>query len=202
MTLKELAQQLNKPVGEVIKALAKNGFKGIYKNDHNIPSAAVQVVVDVLTKSPVSNALPSANPDTIQQVENTVPVQQEASPNNGIEQLKDRVENSFNAVGEARQHTTKNSYQQEVDNKALAGVIAALAGQASYNEAYLKTVGILYSRDIQEQNKAINTILETITDPDFFGVQTSAESYFKLSKVSSDNSLLKQATEATEQLTK
>lgn len=200
MTLKELAEQLNRPVGDVIKALTRNGYKGIYKQNHTVPCDAVQVVIEVLENDQVSQvALPSANTSPIAEAPTEAPAN--TSNNDGLAQLKDRVETSFNAVSEARQHIGVNGYQQEVDNKALSGVITALAGQASYNEAYLKTVGMLYGRDINDQQKAINSVLDTITNPDFFGQKTPAESFYKLSNVKTSNALLQQAMSATEELT-
>jgi len=194
MTLKELADQLNKPMGEIVKALTRSGFKGIYKNNHTVPSDAVQVVIEVLNDQPTQTALPSADVAPIAEAPNT-------ATSDGITQLKDKVENSFQAVTEARQHIGTQGFQQEIDNKALAGVVTALAGQASYNEAYLKTVGMLYGRDIQDQQKAINSVLDTITNPDFFGQKTPAESYFKLSNVKTSNALLQQAMATAEELT-
>ena len=201
MKLRELADQLNRPLGEVISALTQNGFKGIYKNNHEVPEEAVRVVAEVLTNpKPVANALPSAN--TSPQSEAPLQQQQEvtAPTDEALTQLKDRVETGFNAIGEARQHISQNSYQQEVDDQAVAGVITALAGQASYNEAYLKTLGLLYGRGMHEQNKTISAVLDAITKPDFFGQQSPAESYFKLSQVSSNNSTLRKAEELVGEL--
>lgn len=204
MTLKELADQLNRPMGEIIKALTRNGFKGIYKQNHTVPSDAVQVVIEVLENDQLNQvALPSASTAPIAEAPTEAPTEAPAGTNNdGLGQLKERVENSFNAVSEARQHIGVNGYQQEVDNKALAGVVTALAGQVSYNEAYLKTVGMLYGRDIQDQQKTINSVLSIITNPDFFGQTTPAESYFKLSNVKTSNALLQEAMATAEDLTK
>lgn len=205
MTLKDLAKKLGKSTSELSRILGKAGFRGIYKESHTVPSEAIPLVEATLLNSdqPTPTALPSANPEAIQQVENTPKMEQTESPNNdGLTQLKERVENSFNAVSEARQHIGVNGYQQEVDNKALAGVVTALAGQASYNEAYLNTVGMLYGRDINDQQKAITSVLSTITNPDFFGQKTPAESYFKLSNVKTSNALLQQAMATAEDLTK
>jgi hypothetical protein len=198
MTLKELASQLNRPVGDVIKALTLKGFKGIHNKDHIVPSEAIQVVIEVLENDqPTQVALPSANTAPITE---SVPEAPKTNTSEGIAQLKDRVENTFQAVSEARQHIGTQGFQQEVDNKALAGVVAALAGQAAYNEAYLNTVGVLYGRDINEQQKAITSILDTITNPDFFGQVTPAESYFKVSQIKASNTLLRQATASAEAL--
>lgn len=198
MTLRELANQLNRPVGDVIKALTLKGFKGIHKQDHIVPSEAIKVVAELLeNNSQTQVALPSANTAPITE---SVPEAPKTASSEGITQLQDRVENTFKAVTEARQHIGSESFQQEVDNRALAGVVTALAGQASYNEAYLKTVGMLYGRDINEQQKAITSILDTITNPDFFGQANPAESYFKVSEIKASNALLQQATASAEAL--
>jgi len=198
MTLKELANQLNRPVGDIIKALTLKGFKGIHNKDHIIPSEAIQVVIEVLgDDQPTQIALPSANTAPIAE---SAPETPKTNNSEGIAQLKDRVENTFNAVSEARQHIGTQGFQQEVDNKAVSGIVTALAGQAAYNEAYLSTVGMLYGRDINEQQKAITSILDTITNPDFFGQTNPAESYFKVSQIKASNTLLQQATASAEAL--
>lgn len=184
MTLKELASQLNRPLGDVIKALAKNGFKGIYKNDHQVPAEAVSVVVEVLTNSEAKAIAPSQK--TEQSTEKEIV---ETSQNGQHIEMKTRLQNASQAMTTQVEHQYTESVNQGINNAVTMGALKAASENLAFANAYTETSKALYELGINQQKQLAQSLVEKLSDPAFLPGKTPAENYFHSSEVTANNQL-------------
>lgn len=184
MTLKELANQLNRPLGEVIKALTKHGFKGIYKNEHEVPAEAVNVVVEVLTNKETKAIAPSQK--TEQSGEKEII---ETSQNGQHIEMKNRLQNASQAMATQTEHQYTEALNQEINNAVTMGVLAAATANLAFANAYTETSKALYELGINQQKQLAQSLVEKLSDPAFLPGKTPAENYFHSSEVTASNQL-------------
>jgi hypothetical protein len=179
MTLRELADQLNRPMGEIVKALTRNGFKGIYKNNHQVPSDAVQVVIDVITNGENNlNALPSANPDTIQ-VKQETPVTVPSGNAGATESLLQQTSQAMVATAD---HVATERNQQLISNAEVLAISDAIGSNLAYKRAYAETMQTLAVLDAKAQEQLLTELTNRLNNPDFFGSKTTQETFYATSQ--------------------
>lgn len=184
MTLKELASQLNRPLGDVIKALAKNGFKGIYKNDHQVPAEAVSVVVEVLTNSETKAIAPSQKAE--QSTEKEIV---EASQNGQHIEMKTRLQNASQAMTTQAEHQYTESVNQGINNAVTMGALKAASENLAFANAYTEASKVFHELGINQQKALAQSLVEKLSDPAFLPGKTPAENYYKSSQVTASNQL-------------
>ena len=184
MTLKELASQLNRPLGDVIKALAKNGFKGIYKNDHQVPAEAVSVVVEVLTNSEAKAIAPSQK--TEQSTEKEIV---ETSQNGQHIEMKTRLQNASQAMTTQVEHQYTESVNQGINNTVTMGSLKAASENLAFANAYTEASKVFHELGINQQKQLAQSLVEKLSDPAFLPGKTPAENYYKSSEVTANNQL-------------
>lgn len=184
MTLKELASQLNRPLGDVIKALAKNGFKGIYKNDHQVPAEAVSVVVEVLTNSEAKAIAPSQK--TEQSTEKEIV---ETSQNGQHIEMKTRLQNASQAMTTQVEHQYTESVNQGINNAVTMGALKAASENLAFANAYTEASKVFHELGINQQKQLAQSLVEKLSDPAFLPGKTPAENYYKSSEVTANNQL-------------
>ena len=184
MTLKELASQLNRPLGDVIKALAKNGFKGIYKNDHQVPAEAVSVVVEVLTNSETKAIAPSQKAE--QSTEKEIV---EASQNGQHIEMKTRLQNASQAMATQTEHQYTESVNQGINNAVTMGALKAASENLAFANAYTEASKVFHELGINQQKQLAQSLVEKLSDPAFLPGKTPAENYFHSSQVTASNQL-------------
>ena len=184
MTLKELASQLNRPLGDVIKTLAKNGFKGIYKNDHQVPAEAVSVVVEVLTNSEVKAIAPSQKAE--QSTEKEIV---EASQNGQHIEMKTRLQNASQAMTTQAEHQYTESVNQGINNAVTMGALKAASENLAFANAYTEASKVFHELGINQQKALAQSLVEKLSDPAFLPGKTPAENYFHSSQTTADNQL-------------
>lgn len=184
MTLKELASQLNRPLGDVIKALAKNGFKGIYKNDHQVPAEAVSVVVEVLTNSEAKAIAPSQK--TEQPTEKEIV---ETSQNGQHIEMKTRLQNASQAMTTQVEHQYTESVNQGINNAVTMGALKAASENLAFANAYTEASKVFHELGINQQKQLAQSLVEKLSDPAFLPGKTPAENCYKSSQVTASNQL-------------
>lgn len=184
MTLKELASQLNRPLGDVIKALAKNGFKGIYKNDHQVPAEAVSVVVEVLTNSEAKAIAPSQK--TEQPTEKEII---ETSQNGQHIEMKTRLQNASQAMTTQVEHQYTESVNQGINNAVTMGALKAASENLAFANAYTEASKVFHELGINQQKQLAQSLVEKLSDPAFLPGKTPAENCYKSSQVTASNQL-------------
>lgn len=184
MTLKELASQLNRPLGDVIKALAKNGFKGIYKNDHQVPAEAVSVVVEVLTNSETKAIAPSQKAE--QSTEKEIV---EASQNGQHIEMKTRLQNASQAMATQAEHQYTESVNQGINNAVTMGALKAASENLAFANAYTEASKVFHELGINQQKQLAQSLVEKLSDPAFLPGKTPAENCYKSSQVTASNQL-------------
>ena len=184
MTLKELAEQLNRPMGEVVKSLTRNGFKGIYKNNHQVPTEAVEIVSNDFTGN--LNALPSANPDTIQEVKQE-PI---TAPSGNAGETENQLGQVSQALTETETHLAKVRNQQLINDFTAVGIREALTANMARKAGYTQTAEALAVMDANAQQAMISEIMTAISNKDFFAGKTPQESYYKASQHTENNTLI------------
>lgn len=184
MTLKELASQLNRPLGDVIKTLAKNGFKGIYKNDHQVPAEAVSVVVEVLTNSEAKAIAPSQKAE--QSTEKEIV---EASQNGQHIEMKTRLQNASQAMATQAEHQYTESVNQGINNAVTMGALKAASENLAFANAYTEASKVFHELGINQQKALAQSLVEKLSDPAFLPGKTPAENYYKSSQVTASNQL-------------
>lgn len=184
MTLKELASQLNRPLGDVIKALAKNGFKGIYKNDHQVPAEAVSVVVEVLTNSEAKAIAPSQK--TEQSTEKEIV---ETSQNGQHIEMKTRLQNASQAMTTQVEHQYTESVNQGINNAVTMGALKAASENLAFANAYTEASKVFHELGINQQKQLAQSLVEKLSDPAFLPGKTPAENCFHSSQTTANNQL-------------
>lgn len=184
MTLKELATQLNRPMGEVVKSLAKHGFKGIYRNTHTVPAEAVEIVSNDIAGN--LTALPSANTDNDQPIEqeNITPNQDAIAAPAGetTQETESLLQQTSQAMVATAEQIAVNRNQQLISNAELLGINDAIGSNLAYKRAYADTMQTLAQLDAKAQASLLTELTSKLNNPDFFGSKTSQETYYNSSQ--------------------
>jgi hypothetical protein len=176
MTLKELADQLKRPMGEVVKSLTRNGFKGIYKNNHVVPTEAVEIVSNDFTGN--LNALPSANPDTIQEVkQETI-----TAPSGNAGESEQLLKQTSQAMVATADHVATERNQQLISNAEVLAISDAIGANLAYKRAYTETMQTLAVLDSKAQEQLLVELTSRLNNPDFFGSKTTQETFYATSQ--------------------
>jgi hypothetical protein len=183
MTLKELATQLNRPMGEIVKSLAKHGFKGIYRNTHTVPAEAVEIVTNDIAGN--LTALPSANTDDqpIEQ-ENITPNQDAIAAPAGetAQETESLLQQTSQAMVATAEQVAVNRNQQLISNAEVLGITDAIGSNLAYKRAYADTMQTLAVLDSKAQSELLATLTNKLNNPDFFGNKTTQETYYNTSQ--------------------
>lgn len=187
MTLRELANQLNRPMSEVIQALTSKGFKGIYKPSHSVPQEAVKVVVEVIENQDTAPALPSANTDTDDlpaEQENITPNQEAIAPADGetTKETESLLQQTSQAMIATADQIATNRNQQLISNAEVLGITDAIGSNLAYKRAYADTLQQLAVLDANGQSELLATLTSKLNNQDFFGTKTSQETYYNSSQ--------------------
>lgn len=175
MTLKELADQLKRPMGEVVKSLTRNGFKGIYKNNHVVPTEAVEIVSNDFTGN--LNALPSANPDTIQVKQETI-----TAPSGNAGETEQLLKQTSQAMVATADHIATERNQQLISNAEVLAITDAIGSNLAYKRAYSETMQTLAVLDAKAQEQLLTELTSRLNNPDFFGSKTTQETFYATSQ--------------------
>ena len=183
MTLKELADQLNRPVKDVIKSLKRHGFRGIYKDTQEVPMSAIELVqADVFSNRLME--LPSANIDQEAPKEIVKPTE-----NGQHIEMKSRLQNASEAMHSQVNHQYTDAVNQGVNNAMAMGVLKASTENLAFISAYTEASQVLYELGINQQKALAQELVNTIADKDFLKGKTPAENFYKSSKVTADDQL-------------
>jgi hypothetical protein len=167
MTLKELATQLNRPVGEVIKVLSRNGFKGIFKTTHTIPPEAVEIVTNDINNAGLT--LPSANPDTAPAPQSE-PAIARTEPN--------MINNIAEATKATQQKVSRDAVQQAIADFSELGAITAINANLAFKKSYAETLEALSIMDSLSQQALITEIQKEFMENQIaFFAESTAETY-------------------------
>lgn len=182
MTLKELAEQLNRPVKDVIKSLKQNGFRGIYKDTHVIPDEAVEMVkVTIVDSENTMQSLPSANPESVDQPEAPIQQQEQNTTNDGtaLQQLMSASVAIKNEVNNHRNSEIKSDYEK-------VGAIDAITAMTAYHSGFNQTYQALSELDKQAHQQMMADINNNLAESMDFFAQQANQSYYNLSNRTSD----------------
>lgn len=185
MTLRELANQLNRPMSEVIQALTSKGFKGIYKPTHSVPQEAVKVVVEVIENQDTAPALPSANTDDDlpAEQENITPNQDAIAPTGEtVKETESLLQQTSQAMVATADQIAVNRNQQLISNAEVLGITDAIGSNLAYKRAFADTMQQLAVLDAKAQSELLVTLTSKLNNPDFFGNKTAQETYYNTSQ--------------------
>lgn len=179
MTIKELSQQLGKSINYISKLLATNGFAGLHKNQQ-LPDEAIQVVVSIIERGDNESltALPSANPDTIQEVKQE-PITAPSSNTGETEQLLKQTSQAMVATAD---HIATERNQQLISNAEVLAISDAIGANLAYKRAYADTMQTLAVLDSNAQQQLLVELTSRLNNPDFFGSKTTQETYYATSQ--------------------
>lgn len=172
MTLRELADQLNRPLGVIIKSLTKNGYKGIYKNTHQIPAEAVEVVTADIISGANNNltSLPSANPDTAPAPQQQEPAIARTEPN--------MINNIAEATKQTQQNVSRQAVQQAIADFSELGAITAINANLAFKKSYAETLEALSIMDSLSQQALITEIQKEFMEQQIsFFAESTAQTY-------------------------
>jgi hypothetical protein len=155
-------------MGEIIKTLARNGFKGIYKNTHVIPAEAVEIVANDINNSGLTS-LPSANPDA-------------PAPQPQPEAIAPSEPNMINNIAEAtkatQQKVSRDAVQQAINDFSELGAITAINANLAFKKAYSETLEALSIMDSMAQQALITEIQKEFMDQQIsFFAESTAQTY-------------------------
>lgn len=183
MTIKELATQFKKSIGDIYKILSSNNFSG-YGVKQQLPEEAVAVVVEVLTNNEAKAIAPSQK--TEQPGEKEIV---ETSQNGQHIEMKTRLQNASQAMATQTEHQYTEALNQEINNAVTMGALAAATANLAFANAYTETSKALYELGINQQKQLAQSLVEKLSDPAFLPGKTPAENYYKSSQATANNQL-------------
>lgn len=182
MTIKELATQFKKSIGDIYKILSSNNFSG-YGVKQQLPEEAVAVVVEVLTNNEAKAIAPSQKTE---QAEKEIV---ETSQNGQHIEMKTRLQNASQAMATQTEHQYTEALNQEINNAVTMGALAAATANLAFANAYTETSKALYELGISQQKQLAQSLVEKLSDPAFLPGKTPAENCYKSSQSTANNQL-------------
>lgn len=179
MTLKDLANKFNRPTKEISRILTRLGFRGIYKDSHSVPDTAIELVeIEIVKGDSVPNALPSANPDTIQEVRQE-PI---TAPSSNTGETESLLQQTSQAMVATADHIATERNQQLISNAEVLAISDAIGANLAYKRAYADTMQTLAVLDSKAQEQLLKELTSKLNNPDFFGSKTAQETYYATSQ--------------------
>lgn len=174
LTLKDLANKFNRPTKEISRILTRLGFRGIYKDSHSVPDTAIELVeIEIVKCDSVPNALPSANPEAINQPEEKAPIQQQPTADGN------KLQQVAKASVAVKTQINNQRHSQLNDDYEKVGAIDALTAQMSYRKGFDQTYQLIAEMDDKAHRQMMADIQAKLDgETDFFSEQVN-QNYYK-----------------------